>query len=112
MTDTKYNGWTNYETWNCALWMDNSGERSYWEEVAQECYKSANARGMFTREEQASFDLSDHMKDHFEEALSQWMPDQASFFADMLNASISAVNWPEIARHYVDAEVDHADKGE
>ena len=23
MTDTTYNGWTNYETWNAALWLDN-----------------------------------------------------------------------------------------
>ena len=21
----KYNGWTNYETWNVALWLDNDG---------------------------------------------------------------------------------------
>ena len=23
MTETTYNGWTNYETWNVALWLDN-----------------------------------------------------------------------------------------
>ena len=23
MTDKEYNGWTNYETWNVALWIDN-----------------------------------------------------------------------------------------
>ena len=23
MTDTTYNGWTNYETWNVALWLGN-----------------------------------------------------------------------------------------
>ena len=22
-TDTEYNGWTNYETWNAALWIGN-----------------------------------------------------------------------------------------
>jgi len=23
LTDTTYNGWTNYETWNVALWLGN-----------------------------------------------------------------------------------------
>ena len=23
LTDTTYNGWTNYETWNVALWINN-----------------------------------------------------------------------------------------
>ena len=23
LTDTVYNGWTNYETWNVALWINN-----------------------------------------------------------------------------------------
>jgi len=23
LTDTTYNGWTNYETWNVALWIQN-----------------------------------------------------------------------------------------
>lgn len=23
LTDTTYNGWTNYETWNAALWIGN-----------------------------------------------------------------------------------------
>ena len=101
MTDTKYNGWTNYETWNCALWIDNSGEQSYWSEVAQEVFDDSEADKNFTRSERASFDLADRLKEHFEEAASQWMPDQASFFADMLNASLSSVNWQEIASHYV-----------
>lgn len=23
LSDTEYNGWTNYETWNVALWLQN-----------------------------------------------------------------------------------------
>ena len=34
MTDTTYNGWKNYETWNVALWIQND-EGFY--NVAREC---------------------------------------------------------------------------
>ena len=34
LTDTTYNGWTNYETWNVALWINNE-EGLY--NLAQEC---------------------------------------------------------------------------
>ena len=34
LTDTTYNGWTNYETWNVALWINNE-EGLY--EFAREC---------------------------------------------------------------------------
>ena len=26
MTDTTYNGWSNYLTWNYNLWMDDGGQ--------------------------------------------------------------------------------------
>ena len=34
LTDTEYNGWTNYKTWNVALWINND-EGLY--HLAQEC---------------------------------------------------------------------------
>jgi hypothetical protein len=34
LTDTFYNGWTNYETWNVALWIQND-EGLY--NLAREC---------------------------------------------------------------------------
>jgi len=29
-TDTTYNGWANYETWNAALWLDNEPAYQEW----------------------------------------------------------------------------------
>jgi hypothetical protein len=30
MSKDGYNGWTNYETWNVALWWGESGMDGYW----------------------------------------------------------------------------------
>ena len=34
LTDTTYNGWTNYETWNVALWLGND---EYLYKCARKC---------------------------------------------------------------------------
>ena len=34
LTDTEYNGWTNYETWNVALWIQN--DYGFYS-IAQQC---------------------------------------------------------------------------
>jgi hypothetical protein len=34
LTDTEYNGWTNYETWNVALWINNNQGLYH---LAQQC---------------------------------------------------------------------------
>ena len=39
MTDTTYNGWKNYETWNVALWIDND---QFWYGVAEDCQSYAD----------------------------------------------------------------------
>lgn len=96
-----YNGWTNYETWNVKLWMDNSqGDQEYWNEQAQEAYDKANGDSNFTRLEQASFDLREILKEHFENFIQEILENaklQASFVADLLRSALSEVNWQEIA---------------
>ena len=42
MTHKDYNGWTNYETWNVKLWMDNDESTyHYWQEQTDELWKRA-----------------------------------------------------------------------
>ena len=110
MSTEKYNGWTNYETWNAALCVDNNdaGDQAYWNEQASECYDDAEADKTFTKLENATLALSERMKEQFEEAAEQWMPDQSSMFAYFINASLSAVNWHEIAEHYT-KEIDQSE---
>lgn len=116
MTDTKYNGWTNHETWNVSLWIGNEqGSYEYWRETAQECYDemrgelSAYAKftgkEIFTHDERATQLLERRLKNEFEESAPEL---GASMWADLLGAALSEVNWHEIAEHMIN-EVDRSD---
>ena len=107
--DKKYNGWTNYETWNVALWMDNNeGDQSYWAEKAQDIYDESEAEKSFTRDEVATLALMHQLEDEIKES----EPDLgASMWADLLGAAVSEVNWYEIAEHYI-SEVDKTEETE
>lgn len=75
-----------------------------WREAAQEIYNDAEPDKPFTREERAALDLQTRLK--YE--ITEDQPDLgASMWADLLGASVSEVNWYEIAEHYI-AEVDKA----
>lgn len=104
MNATKYNGWTNYETWLVKHWMDNEqSSQEHWSETAQAALAStskAHTRGelgSFTIEERAALNLADVLKDHHEEML----PPLDGFASDLLNSAFSGVNWFEIAQHLI-----------
>ena len=94
MTKNPYNGWFNYETWLFNLWHDDSfsGE-------AYEYYKASESDSTFTREENATFRLADHIKSLCEEL---YAPDENSFLSDITTASLQEINFHEIAKHYID----------
>lgn len=93
----RYNGWTNYETWNAGLWLDDS----YWHERAEEIMREEN-----NDKDEATFELARLMEDDAEEM----MPAVEGMYADLLGASMSRINWYEIAKHYVDeVEVEEVD---
>lgn len=108
MTVQEYNGWTNYETWNVKLWLDNEqASQEHWSERARaamaeaEETPSANFRmtGVepFTTRERAAFELSKELKSEHEEVL----PELQGFAADLLDASMLEVNWQEIAESLI-----------
>ena len=92
MKTTEYNGWTNYETWNIALWMDNEeGSYRYWQEITSDCQEESNpARELADRLEESIRDSSPLASD-------------ASCYSDLLGSALDNVNWREIAENWLEA---------
>lgn len=91
-----YNGWTNYETWNVKLWLDNEEPSyRYWQEAAAEVWAEAEADHPFSRSERGRIDLGDRLKEEITEGSP--LGDDASMYSDLLGAALSEVNWGEVA---------------
>jgi len=85
MTNTTYNGWTNYATWRIALeWFDGFNP----------CEHEINV-----------YQLSKQLENYVEESLSctNGVNNMAWEYA---MAFISDVNWYEIAEHLIEEEVE------
>lgn len=78
MERKEYNGWTNYETWLTALWIDN-------DEYLMEEMRGAPA---------------EQIKDWYEARVDEMFPHGDNLFSDILNAHKREVNWAEIAEHF------------
>ena len=83
-----YNGWSNYETWNVKLWLDN--EQGSSEEMRD-----------LARRARSESDLAKQIEAYVDE----FKPDLgASLFSDLLNTALGEVNWDEIAASYYEEE--------
>jgi hypothetical protein len=86
MTTTKentYNGWTNYETWNIKLWLDNDGFS------LENLTQSADP-----------FEVSKELESYFDDLNP--LADKANCFADLLGSALKSVNWYEIAEALIE----------
>ena len=106
--ETRYNGWTNYETWVVKLWMDND-EGSYlsWRERTVECWREAEDKHpnqFMDRKQNAQQLLADALKDEHDSNSDHPVFEAANgtVYADLLNAALSEVNWHEIASSLLD----------
>jgi hypothetical protein len=65
-----YNGWSNYETWNVKLWMDNDeGSYNYWQCETQLSWDNTDpgdAWPVSTHAESAVADLAEKLKSQHE----------------------------------------------
>lgn len=100
-TDTTYNGWTNYETWNCKLWIDNEqGTQKYWRERARDIEPIENEYMDEPRRKVHA--LADELKEAFEEDAEIPLREMTGFLRDIMSAALNHVNWIEIAESLLD----------
>lgn len=98
---SEYNGWTNYETWLTALWIDND---QWMYEYSRERAREFVGDDTLTPRER-ELDMADWLKEWIDSEDSPFGPiPENGPWADFINAALSEVNWVEIAEHYI-AEV-------
>jgi hypothetical protein len=81
MTNTDYNGWTNYATWRVNLEIFDGMEPREW-----------------IQEEKDPYDLSQILKEYAEELICEG---NDGFAVDYALAFLADVNWYEIAKHMI-----------
>ncbi len=98
MSDSGYNGWTNYETWAANLWLTNDeGGYNWLVENAEECVSDAEGE-----KEAAAGDLAHRLESFHDE----FYPEVSGLFSDLLRSAYERIDWREIADSVV-AEVEY-----
>lgn len=106
----KHQGWTNYNTWNFKLWIDNDpGTQRYWTERAKELLKSAKASKYATKKENATGDLADELKDSAED--NNPLEGVFNTYADMLRSAIGDIAFYEIAQSLMEKSSEYKNGG-
>ena len=111
MSDTKYNGWTNYETWRVNLEMVQEEDyHDYLDNVTED----HPLRVGFTRKvgkadrEAMAYGLKEEIKERVEEYVESNMVDDT--LTGWVNAFMSEVNWYEIAWGIADAYAEYMEE--
>ena len=83
-----YNGYTNYQTWATALWMNNEPASNEY------LYELANRKPVYESNIVELSDKAEHLEDYVKQMLLDEQPNGLG--SDLLNHAIGMVNWREI----------------
>ena len=104
---TKYNGWSNYETWNFKLWLDN--DETVHNYIIDEI-KKIKAIGYDAEAYEVSNFLRSYIDDNMPnlnvstkgQSVHGSMSDKNGFYQDILNTALRDINTHEIAESYLE----------
>ena len=91
MSDTKYNGWTNYETWRVSVEMIDGFDPN-----------DHGFSGLSSHDKTDVYDLSTYLKQYVEECLFAYTDIKPLLVEDYARAFLQNVNWYEIAKHMIE----------
>ena len=94
---SSYNGWKNYATWLIALHIDNDQALQGY---AMEVWKNGSQDDC----DWGLYEYGQALKEWFDElidAINESIPN-STLVSDLLNATLSEVDWRELAEHYAD----------
>jgi hypothetical protein len=100
--ETTYNGFANYETWLVALWLGNEYETyRRWQCISRDEWVNARRQepGQTVPRELAASAVANRLKDEVEDASPLTA---ASLYSDLLRATLSEVDWYEVAENLLD----------
>ena len=106
---TKYNGWTNYETWNFKLWLDNDEDLHNYIIGEIKKIKTIGTSHIHKVSEVSNF-LRSYIEDNVpnlnvstrSQSVHGLMSDKNGFYNDILNAALRDINTYEIAESYLE----------
>ncbi len=98
--NTEYNGWTNYETWNCKLWLDNDESSQELQREWLEQVKNTPKVDVWTEQETVKFTLADMIREYVEE--NNPLAEHASMYSDIMTAGLQNINYNEIAQAIIE----------
>ena len=90
MNNEKYNGWTNYETWVINIWVDNDEEIYL---TIRDIINSYDWTGK-------TYELSKVLQEWYDKKVEK-LGLENGVMHDLLTGALSAVNWYELADHYI-----------
>lgn len=107
MTIERVNGWSNFFTWSVHIWLDQNFHAETRLRVRQlfDAAEKKHPRKDRARD-QTMLDLADEMKARFEETFNDEL-EAASIPAQMLSRAAGEVNWEEVARYWINEEINN-----